>query len=311
MKKQHLPAFTAGCGAVLTFVEGGVRKIVLAQAGAHYGTGEPRYTIPGGFLNHLKKAGSKHVQAIPGKPETAYEACAREIEEELRLCDGTPLFDIEPRHFKMMDTDTLFLHGAERRIVMGMMYELNEQQVRRLHGHMRYLQQDEHYRAACAGYSRNDESGLPEIETLKVFDLADVVAGRVPLLHNDQHSLFVRVHEHFRDAMRLARQTMFNNEPTHKILPLRKVMPLVDDLRAQGQCVIGLATGDFNRLASSKIHFVNNAGSQCDFLVMDVAGRSAADNVAALGCVDAVIANTDSSIILNTLRPDKVFSMGG
>ena len=107
---EEVQKATAGSGVVLTFEEGGVRKVVLAETGDHYAKpGEangPAYMIPGGFINLSETPGSSLVPASAA-PEDGRTGAAREVEEELKTPDGSPLLKVDPQRLKPMDTLTL------------------------------------------------------------------------------------------------------------------------------------------------------------------------------------------------------------
>jgi len=197
-KVQEVETVTAGSGVVLAFTDfDGVRKVVLAEAGEHYGAGAGSYMIPGGFIDLSKTPGSTLVAASTA-PENARTGAAREIEEELKLPDGSPLFKAEPSRLKLMDTLTLSIRG-ETRIVMGLLLELNALETAVARQHVERLNTDAAYKQATSGQSNNHDSGKPEVSGVAIVPLADVASGKVKLLHKDQQSLFQQVESYYKD----------------------------------------------------------------------------------------------------------------
>lgn len=197
---EEVQKVTVGCGVVLTFMENGVRNVLLAQAGDHYqkpGTVlKKSYMIPGGFINLTSTPGSTLV-APAAAPEDARTGTAREVEEEFRKADGTPLLAIDPTRLKPMDTKTLSFGNGEKRVVIGLMLELTPQEVKTVRDHTDRLASDTLYRNATAQQTINPDTGRPEVADAAIFSLADVAQGKVELLHKDQQSLFAIVHDHF------------------------------------------------------------------------------------------------------------------
>lgn len=203
---EEVQKASIGSGVVLTFVEDGVRKVVLGRAGAHYDTGTtpsgrriPAYTIPGGFIDLTSTKGSMMVPPS-AEPEDPRTGAAREVEEEFRMPDGAPMLAVSPARLKPMDTKTIAFRSGEKRVVIGMMLEMTVAEISRAKAHSMKIASDMDYAYAIAARSINPASGKPEIEHVEIFNLDDVVAGRVNLLHKDQQSLFGLVKAHF-DAM--------------------------------------------------------------------------------------------------------------
>ncbi|MDE1150964.1 MAG: hypothetical protein PW788_00365 [Micavibrio sp.] len=215
---EEVQKATAGSGVVLTFEEAGVRKVVLAQTGDHYAKpGEaavPAFMIPGGFINLSETPGSSLV-AASSAPEDGRTGAAREVEEELKNPDGSALLKVDPSRLKPMDTLTLAFRG-EKRIVIGMMLELNAAEVKTVKEHIANIAASPAYAAATAAQSINHDSGKPEVSNVAIFTLEDVAAGKVNLLHKDQQSLFKVVEQHYKDVEAQVRRAIVqNNQPRH------------------------------------------------------------------------------------------------
>jgi len=206
---EEVQKATVGCGVVLTFSENGVQKVVLAEAGDHYsqmkGTG-PAFTIPGGFINLSATPGSALVPASSA-PEDSRVGAAREVEEELRKPDGSPLLQVNPSRLKPMDTKTIAFPNGEKRIVLGFMLELDADEITTVKEHVAKLTADPAYKAAATGHSINHDTARREVSDVSIFTLADVANGSCKLLHEDQLSLFRIVEEHFRSLAIASGQT--------------------------------------------------------------------------------------------------------
>jgi hypothetical protein len=216
---EEVQKATAGSGVVLTFEEYGVRKVVLAQTGEHYSKpGEatpPAFMIPGGFINLSETPGSTLV-AKSSAPEDGRTGAAREVEEELKLPDGSPLLKVDPSRLKPMDTLTLAFRSGEKRIVIGMMLELTAAEVKTVKAHMDSIAKDPAYAKATGDQSINHDTGKPEVSGVAIFTLDEVAQGKVNLLHKDQQSLFKVVDQHFKDVEAQGRRAaMMNNHPRH------------------------------------------------------------------------------------------------
>ncbi len=199
---EEVQKATVGSGVVLTFEENGIRKVVLGETGDHYkkpgstAAVPPSYMIPGGFINLTRTPGSSLVAASKA-PEDARTGAAREIEEELKSIDGSPLLKVDPARLKPMDTKTLSLPWGETRLVIGLMLDLTAAEILIVKNHVKKLGQDPAYKTAAALQTINGDSGLPEVSSVSVFTLEDVAQGKCNLLHKDQQSLFQVVSEHF------------------------------------------------------------------------------------------------------------------
>lgn len=194
---EEVQKVSVGSGILVTFVDGdGVRKAVMGEAGPHYKTTEPAFTIPGGFINLTETPGS--VKVPPAKdPEDAFVGAAREIEEEFRLPDGAPLLAVDPSRLELADTKTIVLPWGEHRVVMGLTLELNREETAIVKAHVAKLESDPAYKAAVAEKSANEASGKPELASVQIIPLGDLAAGKVKLLHQDQLSLFHAVQKHY------------------------------------------------------------------------------------------------------------------
>lgn len=196
-KIEEVQKATVGVGVALTFKEHGIQKVVMLKAGANYPAAAQRnlYMIPGGFINLTSTAGSSQV-AAQDRPESPRVGAAREIEEELRLPDGSPLLSVDPSRLRPMDTQTLAL-GSGAGLVVGMMLELTPQEVATVKAHVNSIQTNAAYAQAVADQSISPHSGKPEVADVVISPLKDLAEGKVPLLHSDQQSLFEALHAHF------------------------------------------------------------------------------------------------------------------
>lgn len=193
---------SVGSGVVLTFRENGEYKVVLGLAGMHYGRADKSYTIPGGFINLSKTTGSALVAAA-ATAEDPRTGAAREVEEEFKNADGSPLIPVDPARLKPMDTKTISFSNGEKRVVIGMMMELNPDEIMRVRKHVARMGSDPAYAAAVAAHTVNEASGKPEVTGVEIFRLSDVTDGLVNLLHKDQQSLFSIVEAHYRGMTRI------------------------------------------------------------------------------------------------------------
>lgn len=188
---------SVGVGVALTFKEHGIQKVVMLEAGANYPevANGPLYMIPGGFINLTRTEGSSLVTPLD-RPESPRSGAAREVEEELKLPDGTPLLRIDPARLKPMDVDTLAVRGGAT-MVVGMMMELNPQEVAAVKAHVAQIAADPAYRLAVAQQSKNPHSGQPEVASVTIVPLKELAEGKYPMLHEDQQSLFDQLQLHF------------------------------------------------------------------------------------------------------------------
>lgn len=175
-------------GAVLTYFDEmtNTRKVVMVKAGAHYRVDDDRYMVPGGFTNLSIREGSSYVAEDDERPETVFMSTAREIEEELRAYDGSPLIPVDPERLKLIDTNTLSFPTGEKRVVMGMVLELTKAELRIIQEHIARLQHDESYRIVTSSFTTNDNSKLPEAHSIEILELDDFLYGRRQLMHPDQ-----------------------------------------------------------------------------------------------------------------------------
>ena len=198
---EEVQKSTVGVGVVLTFKEHGIQKVVVAEAGDHYRKpqGNEFYMIPGGFINLSATTGSTLV-AESSNPEDPRVGAAREVEEEFKNADGSPLLVVEPSRLKPMDTKTLLLPSGEVRIVIGMMLELTPEEVRIVKEHTAKIAAEPAYKEAAANQSINSSSGKPEVSSVAIFPIKYITEEKQALLHKDQLSLFKIVSEHFQSA---------------------------------------------------------------------------------------------------------------
>lgn len=184
---------SVGAGVALVFHEDGVWKTLLGMAGTHYHRGPGpmpvSFMIPGGFINLTKTPGSSQVPASDA-PEDGRTGAAREVEEEFRLPGGSPLLSVDPARLSPVDTKTLAFPNGQKRVVLGFMLVLTAEEVKAAKLHIDLCAANVAYGAAAAAESINPETGKPEVAALSIARLDDVAAGKVPLLHQDQRSLF-------------------------------------------------------------------------------------------------------------------------
>jgi rfaE bifunctional protein nucleotidyltransferase chain/domain len=320
---------SVGSGVVLTFIERGVRKVVLGQAGYHYknpampGPMPESYTIPGGFIDLTSTKGSAKVAAsdVPEDPRTG---AAREVEEEFKRADGSPLLAVEPARLKPMDTKTIAFRSGEKRVVIGMMLELTPDEVAIVKAHVAAMAADPSLRAAVGRQTINPASGYPEVCDVKIFNLDDVVAGNVNLLHKDQQSLFGLVKGHF--DMLAQPRTAPTRDYQKKVKTLDELRTLVAQWRADGDGDVGITSGVFDILHPGHISFLEDSSRQCGRLIAVIASDRTvaaqkgpekpyinelkrAQTVAAIATVDAVIISDEPyhETILKALSPEVMF----
>ena len=327
---EEVQKASIGSGVVLTFVEDGVRKVVLGQAGYHYknpktpGPMPESYTIPGGFIDLTSTKGSAKVAAADA-PEDPRTGAAREVEEEFRLADGSPLLAVEPARLKPMDTKTIAFANGEKRVVIGMMLELTPAEAATVKAHVAQLAADPSFRAAVGRQTINPASGHPEVCDVKIFGLDDVAAGKVNLLHKDQQSLFGLVREHFDTAGPAKPRSGPTRAYQAKVKTLDELGALAVKWRAEGQ-TLGITSGVFDILHPGHIAFLEDANRQSGRLVVIIASDRTvraqkgpekpyigalkrAQTIAALDTVDAVIISDEPyhETILAALSPDILF----
>ena len=193
---EEVQKASAGSGAILTFMTYGKRKVVLAEAGSHYGVGPGRFMIFGGHLNLTSTPGSLLVQPSDA-PESPRGAAAREIEEEMVDQHGKPLIAVDPDRLWPIDCKTLRFKSGEVRLVIGMVLDLTHDEAALVSGHVLGLGENEALRDCVSRQTINEDTGLPEVRSTAIFDLSDIVDGKVDLLHQDQLSLFKLAKEYF------------------------------------------------------------------------------------------------------------------
>ncbi|MBV8548030.1 MAG: hypothetical protein JO126_01065, partial [Alphaproteobacteria bacterium] len=185
---------TMGSGIALVYKKDGKRKLVLLQAGPHYPSydaSKPAYMIPGGFVNLAHTEGSTLV-AASDKPESVFAAAARELEEEMPLPDGRPLLVADPARLHIIDNVPLRFKSGETRQVFGLLYELAADEITAVETYVERMTSDPAYLQAVMAHTVNPYSKRPEMCGIRIFDLDDAAAGKIPLLHADQQSLFVK-----------------------------------------------------------------------------------------------------------------------
>jgi hypothetical protein len=204
---EEVQKATVGTGVVLIFKENGIHKAVVVKAGTHYQGPQykadpdlPTYMISGGFINLTKTEGSQTVPANSSKAEDPQMGAVREMEEELIDDKGEPLMKVDPSRLKPMDTKTLTFPSGERRVVIGMLLELTPQEVAIIKEHVGRMEQDETYRHAVRAHTINSETGKPEICTVSILPLKEIIEGKHTLLYPDQKSLFEKVEQYYNSA---------------------------------------------------------------------------------------------------------------
>lgn len=197
VKVEEVQKATVGVGVALTFREHGAYKVVMLKAGDNYPAAqqEEKYMIPGGFLNLTQTPGSSLVAPLE-RAEDARAGAARETEEELRLPDGSPVLRVDPKRLKPMDVKTLMMPGGPG-IAIGMMLELNPQEVAAVKAHVKALETDPAYAQAALAHTVNPQSGKAEVAGVSMVPLRELAKGKTPLLHEDQQSLFEALADHF------------------------------------------------------------------------------------------------------------------
>lgn len=328
---EEVQKASIGSGVVLTFVEDGVRKVVLGQAGYHYknpkipGPMPESYTIPGGFIDLSSTKGSAKVVASDS-PEDPRTGAAREVEEEFKLVDGTPLLAVEPDRLKPMDTKTIAFSNGEKRVVIGMMLELTPAEAATVKAHVAQLAADPSFRAAVGGQTINSASGHPEVCDVKIFNLDDVVAGKVNLLHKDQQSLFGLVKAHFDASPAVQARATPTRDYLKKVKSLDELRASVAQWRADGDGSVGITSGVFDILHPGHIAFLEDASRQSGRLIAVIASDRTvraqkgtekpyinelkrAQTMAAIATVDAVIISDEPyhETILKAVAPDVMF----
>jgi hypothetical protein len=182
---------SVGSGVAIVYKDGADYRVLMLEAGEHYGVfADPHYMIPGGFNNLNRTEGSKQVQASD-EPESPQISAAREIEEEVTLPNGQPLFEVDPSDLVPMDTKTF----RTPRIVMnvvGLMWELPPEKAEQL---QKYLQsmKDADFRSQATAHTVSRDSNKREIADAKGLLLNDLVDKKINLKHPDQLSLFKAV----------------------------------------------------------------------------------------------------------------------
>lgn len=188
-----------GACVCMVFTEGGVQKVVIAQAGTHYKQtrdGGVFFILPGGFANLSRTPGSTLVPP-DDKPETARIAAAREAEEELKNSDGSALIAVDPERLIILDSVTLVFPNGDRLVANGSIMHLSDDEVVLVKNHIHAMQTDPAYKAAVLGHTVNEDTNLPEVGDLHILDLNDLADRKYPLIHSDQQSLFIQARAYF------------------------------------------------------------------------------------------------------------------
>ena len=326
---EEVQKASVGSGVLVTFAEKGERYTVMAQSGAHYGDGDPKFAIPGGFINLTHREGSSHVPPTETKdnqPENSRIGAARETEEEFKNADGSPLLSVDPARLIPMDMDSVAFPNGQKMVVQGLMLELTPNEVQLFKDHIAKLNSDEDYKKAVEAQTINPASGRPEVSSVTIHPLKNVAEGRVKLLHADQLSLFKIVHDHFEKSkpFKAPRQ---GPTPSYKekVVSLDALRELGDTWRDDGH-TIGVTSGVFDIPHPGHISFLEDAKAHSGKLVAIIASDRTvkeqkgeerpfinelkrAQTIAGLSCVDAVIVSDEQyhESILAALCPDFMF----
>lgn len=197
---------TVGSGIVPVFMHPieGRWYAVVNHAGTHYvdqrsptslptDEDEPFFMIAGGFIDLSKTVG------IPGlveendqRGEHPREGALRELMEEVVNDRGDPVLCPHPDRFIPMDALTLTFKSGERRLVIGHVVRLQDQEIQTILRHVARLDVDDIYRRACQGHTVNPSSGKPEVCRVDVVPLEDLATSS-KLLHVDQRNLFATI----------------------------------------------------------------------------------------------------------------------
>lgn len=181
---------------LLTYFEADERQILLCKTGPHYHrdkdgqapvTYPDKYTYSGGFVNPEEHEGSSLVQKsnIPESPEAG---AAREIEEEIRNLDGSPVLEIDPKRAMTIDHQMVRNLFGEPILLCGMLYNLTSEEVSTLKTHMENLKCKE-YREQCMAHTVSPYTCLEEVSDLRFFTMEEILKGDVDFLHAGQEWL--------------------------------------------------------------------------------------------------------------------------
>lgn len=328
---EEVQKASVGSGVVLTFWDDETkqRMVVVAEAGEHYGAAEngaPRYTIPGGFINLSAREGSSKVEESSNTPENQRIGAAREIEEEFKKGDGSPLLEIEPDTLKPMDMDVINA-GGQPMVVQGLVKDLNRAEVAIVKDHVQQLASDDAYREAVALGTINPASKKPEVADVKILPLAEMAAGKHQLLHPDQASLFKLTQEHYAklDEKRVTPRQGPTGPYKTKVKTLEDLNDLAAEWKSNGR-KIGITSGVFDIPHPGHISFLEDSKVECDVLIAIIASDRTvkeqkgeerpfinelkrAQTIAGLQCVDAVIISDEyfHESILAATAPDVMF----
>lgn len=192
---------TVGTGIVPIFKhpESGEWHAVVVRPGTHYqgsryaaDPSHPYTMIAGGFIN-LTYALSPAAEKL-SRAEHPQEGAVRELREEIKDSQGASLLEVSPDRLRPVDTLTLSFKSGEKRVVIGYLLELSDEETTRILAHTKKTQEDPSYRRACRGHTLNAESGKPEVCQVDVLPLAKLIDEATTLLHPDQRSLFNKLH---------------------------------------------------------------------------------------------------------------------
>jgi len=332
---EEVQKVAVGSGVAMTWKQDGVRKVLLGEAGAHYARikkiaeGEKAYTIPGGFLTLTHTTGSIYVAASEAA-ETPRNGTAREFEEEFKNKSGGPLLPMDPARLEPLDTTTIdFGKGRDKLLVMSFMVEANADEIQQINTHVARLANDPDYRTRVEVGTVNEHTGMPEIATLKIFDLQDVADGKVNLMQKDQLSLFKVLADRFARLDTVPARQGPTPSSRQKIKTPSQLEEAVAEFRArtpERAPIIGFTSGTFDIYHVGHNSFLEDAKAHCDFLIVAIASdrttrqqkgdekpyipeQKRAAVIASVGCVDAVIVSDEDyhESILAPIAPDIMF----
>lgn len=175
---EEVQKASVASGAALVFYEDNDMKVVLLKAGSHYNKDEDLYMNPGGYLDLSEL-------------ETCHDAVVREISEEIRTPSGKLFDSIEVNRLVLCDTTTLKI-AKEIVMVVGFILFLYDFEIKKVKEHIE-KQKNKEYLEECSKQTINDGSGKPEVDSLTIVSLRDIINEKVRLLHPDQLSLFKKI----------------------------------------------------------------------------------------------------------------------
>ena len=201
---MEVQAATVGAGVVPIFKhpDNGEIYAVMLRPGTHYtgphyvaNSDDPHYMIAGGFIN-LSCSAEIHGMptVISRRAEQPHEGAVRELVEEIVDPERKPIILPHPDRLFPMIAKTLTFKTGEIRVVIGYVLELDGGETERILDHIKKVDDDPEYRAACRANTVSQGSGLPEVCRVDAIPLSRVLSDDFKLLHPDQRSLFERIH---------------------------------------------------------------------------------------------------------------------